>query len=431
MIQIFFIIIIFLLPLQFALNVGDNIDLATTRILVPAIFLLWISSGLARKRIWIANRSETWLLISFLFLSSFSLWAGLDPDKGIRKILYLLSIFPIYFVAADLARDAKFRIKMIKTIWASGSLAAAVGIAQFLFPFLAGLDSTVAIWKKMAPFFLGNSFGKLVAGNPSWLVNISGNTWMRAFGFFPDPHMFSFFVSLCFFVGIGYFAWEKKRKWKALALAAVVLMFFGIFFSFSRGAYLGAAAGSLFFLVAHLSRSKELVKFAAVAAGLIILSAVIFPGTARNRLASAFNLKEGSNAQRLKNWEQAVGVVRDYPLLGIGMGSYASYVDPISGERSSIYAHNTFLDISAETGILNGLVFLSLILVSLWRNIASKNILNLGIASGLVYFLVHGIFDTSIWSPQVMVMLLVILAIGVSQSSEPKMVKRFCAKTKN
>ena len=249
-----FLGIVALLPLQFALNAGSSVDLVTTRLLVPALL-----DGFSRKNIWVANKAETWLIILFLFLPAFSLWIGLDPGKGVRKILYLFSIFPIYFVAADFARDEKFRAGIVKAIWASGALAAAVGIGQFLLPFLVGLDPTLAAWRKITPFFLGSSFGKLVTDNPSWLVNISGNTWMRAFGFFPDPHMFSFFVSLCFFVGIGYFAWEKKRKWKALALAAVVLMFFGIFFSFSRGAYLGAAAGSLFFLVAHLSRSKELV----------------------------------------------------------------------------------------------------------------------------------------------------------------------------
>jgi O-antigen ligase len=413
-IQIFFIIIIFLLPLQFAFNVGDNIDLVITRILVPAVFLLWLFSGLARKRIWIANRAETWLVLSFLFLSAFSLWAGLDPGKGVRKILYLFSVFPIYFVAADLARDQKFRIKIVKTIWMSGALAAVIGIGQFLMPLFVGLDSTLTIWRKIAPFFLGSSFGKLVAGNPSWLVNISGDTWMRAFGFFPDPHTFSFFVSLCFFAGMGYFAWEEKREWRAMAGAATALMFFAILFSFSRGAYLGAIAGGLFFLVVLLFRSKNLGKFAVAASAAVILATIIFPGTVQNRLMSAFNLKEGSNAERVKNWEQAAGAIRDFPLSGIGLGNYASYVDPSSGERSSIYAHDVFLDVSAETGILNGFVFWALILTSLWRNTASKNILNLGIASGLAYFLVHGIFDTPIWSPQVMVILLVILAVGIN-----------------
>lgn len=413
MIQIFFIIIIFLLPLQFALNVSENIDLAITRVLVPAVFLFWLFSGLARKRIWIANKAETWLILSFLFLSFFSLWAGLDPEKGIRKTLYLLSIFPIYFVAVDLARDEKFRIKIVKTIWVSGTLAAVLALVQFTLPFIFGIDKTLKTWKSLAVFFLGGSFGKLVTENPSWLVNISGDTWMRAFGFFPDPHVFSFFVSLCFFAGMGYFAWEKEWKWKILAIVFATLMLFAIILSFSRGAYLGVLAGSLFFLAFLLLRSGSGEKIIAMGTVLIFFAFLFFQGTVQSRIMSALNFKEGSNAERMKNWEQAAGVIEDYPLSGIGLGNYASHIDPASGERSSIYAHNTFLDIVAETGILNGLVFSALILVSLWRNIISKNILNLGIASGLIYFLVHGIFDTPIWSPQVIVILLVIIALGI------------------
>lgn len=409
-----FLGILILLPLQFALNAGDGVDLVTTRVLVPAVFLFWLLSGLARKKIWVANRAETWLVLSFLFLSIFSLWAGLDPGRGARKILYLFSIFPIYFVVADLARDEKFRIKIVKAIWISGALAAAVGIGQFLLPFLVGLDATLTIWRKTAPFFLGSSFGKLVTDNPSWLVNVSGETWMRAFGFFADPHMFSFFVSLCLFTGLGYFVWEKKWKWKIIAGVAIALMFFSIIFSFSRGAYLGVIAGGLFFFAVSLLKSGSAGKIAVIGAVLIFLAAVFFQGAIQRRLVSAFNFKEGSNAERAKNWQQALNVTRDYPLSGIGLGNYSSYIDPASGERSSVYAHNTFLDISAETGILNGLVFFALILASLWRNVTSKNMLNLGLASGLAYFLVHGIFDTPIWSPQVMMIFLVVIALGIT-----------------
>jgi len=424
MIRYLFLVIIFLLPFQFALNPGDNIDLGVTRILVPVVFLFWFLEGLAKRNIWIANWVESWLILSFLFLSLFSLWAGLDPEKGVRKVLYLFSIFPIFFVAADLAREVKFRTKIFRAIWISGTLAALVGIVQFLLPFAVGLNSALTIWKKITPLFLGSSFGELVINNPSWLVNVSGKTWMRAFGFFPDPHTFSFFMGLCFFICLGYFAWEKKWKWKVLAGISTVFMFLATVLSFSRGAYLGMLLGSLFFfIILAVKFFGKTGKIAIVGVALAFLLSIFFQETIQNRLTSVFNPKEGSNTERIKNWKQAFEIVRNYPLSGIGLGNYTFYIDPSSKERSSIYAHNTFLDIAAETGILNGLLFIFLILISLSRSAISKNILNLGIASGLTYFLVHSIFDTPIWSPQVMVVLLVILALGVSRPPGSKMAK--------
>jgi len=420
MIEKLLVILIILLPLQFALNVGDNVDLVITRVLVPAVFLLWLIRGFAQKKFRVANQAQTWLLLSFLFLSLVSLWGGLDWTKGIRKVLYLFSVAPIYFVAADLARNEKFRAKTARIIWASGVLAAITGLLQFALPFILGLEATLKIWKKLAIFFLGSSFGKLVATNPSWLVNVSGETWMRAFGVFADPHIFSFFVSLCFFTGLGLLLRERNNFLKIMYLAGSLLMVLAIGFSFSRGAYLGAVAGTLFFLALLLKRKNVLGK--AVIAGAVVLAAVliIYQQVIFQRLVSAFNFKEGSNIERLQNWRQAADMIQDYPLFGVGLGNYSARVDPTAGERSSIYAHNLFLDIAAETGILNGIVFLTLLAVGIWQGVAAGDFLGLGTASGFVYFFVHGIFDTPIWSPQVMIMLLVIIAIGASPNVKLK-----------
>lgn len=414
MIDYLFFFIILLLPLQFALNIGDNVDLVITRVLVPVIFLLWLIRSLAQRKIWIANRAQTWLLLSFLFLSALSLWSGLGWDKGIRKIVYLFSIVPVYFVAADLARDEKFRKRLAGIVWASGVLAAVAGLSQFVLPFVFGLDATLKLWKKLAIFFLGSSFGKLVATNPSWLVNVSGKTLMRAFGFFPDPHIFSFFVSLCFFVGLGLFFSERNNFLKIAYLAGILLMVLAILFSFSRGAYLGIIAGSLFYVIFLLKKKNILGKVAIAGAFMLAIVLIFYQQIIFQRLASAFNPKEGSNVERLQNWRQAADIIQDHPLFGVGLGNYSSVVDPSSGERSSIYAHNMFLDIAAETGVLNGIVFLALLAVGIWQAVAAKDFLGTGAASGLVYFFVHGIFDTPLWSPQVLVIFLIIVALGIT-----------------
>lgn len=420
MIEYLFLGLILILPFQFALNIGENIDLVITRVLVPAIFFLWLIRGLARKKIWIANRTQTWLILSFLFLALISLWSGVDWTRGIRKILYLFSVVPIYFVAADLVRDEKFRAKIVKVVWASGVLAALTGLVQFALPFVLGLETTLRMWKKLAIFFLGSSFGKVVVTNPSWLVNVSGETWMRSFGFFPDPHIFSFFVSLCFFVGLGLLFSTKSSSGKISVGAGNLLMFLAVILSFSRGAYLGIAAGSSLFLVCLLKKKNVLGKVAVVGAVALVAVFTLYQQSIFQRLVSTFNFKEGSNIERLENWRQAANVVRDHSLFGVGLGNYPSLINPTAGERSSIYAHNLFLDIAAETGILNGIVFLALSAVGIWRGIAAGDFLSLGIASGFVYFFVHGIFDTPIWSPQVMTMLLVIIAIGTGLNAKLK-----------
>jgi len=412
MTKYFLIILILFLPLQFALNISDNFDLVTTRILIPVLFLLWLLKSLAQKKIWISNKAEMWLVLIFLFLASASLFAGLDAAAGVRKLLYFFTIFPVFLIAADIFQEKKWRAKGLAVIVLSGTMAAAIGLAQFSLPFFVGIGKTVKIWESAAPYLWGNSFGKLVASNASWLVNIAGETRMRAFGFFPDPHNFAFFVNLCLFASLGYFFSQKKigKIWVGVSLG---LMLLAVGLSFSRGAYFGTIAGLLFFAIVYLKRAKALGK-AFVVSGVIIIFLFVFnSGAISQRIASSFNTKEGSNVERLKNWGQAVEIVRDHPLVGVGLGNYSHAVDATVQDRSSIYAHNLFLDIAAETGILNAAVFLFLILFSIWRNLKSRDMLGLGLAAGLVGFLVHSVFDTALYCPQVLVIFLVLVALGL------------------
>lgn len=416
MTEYFFIGLILLLPFQFALNAGDNIDLVITRVLVPVIFFMWLVRGFSKKEVWLLNKAETWIILLFLGIASFSLVFGRDWSMGIRKMVYLLTVFPIYFVVADILRNKYYRIKSARAIAISGVLVAATGLLQFSLPFIVGLNTTLKTWKSIAPFFLGNYFGKIVTTNPSWLVNISGETKMRAFGLFPDPHMFSFFVSLSFFVALGYFFWEKKVTFKILAAVSTILMFLATLLSFSRGAYLGILTGAIFFSIVYLSHSGYLGKVLIALGAVAIAGSLFYSSAISQRLVSAFNSREGSNIERIKNWKEAVGIISDYPFFGVGLGNYAVTVDPTAEDRSSIYAHSLFLDIAAETGILSALSFFTLILISAWRNVRNRDMLSLGIAAGMIYFLIHGVFDTPIWSPQVMVLFLAMLATGASHS---------------
>lgn len=413
MISYLFVFLIIFLPLQFALNIGENFDLVATRLLVPVIFLLWFVKSLARKKIWIPNKAEMWLVISFLFLSALSLFVGWKADAGIRKLLYFLTIFPVFFVAADVFCEGKWQKIGIRAIILSGALASCIALAQFLLPFVIGLEKSIKIWESMAPYILGNSFGKIVAANSSWLVNIGGMTKMRAFGLFPDPHNFAFFVNICLFIGIGYL-FSQKKTWPAIWIgAAVVLMVAAVGLSFSRGAYLGLLAGGIFFALIFLKRSGMLGKAFVASVAIFVLILMLNSNIITQRLASSFNLKEGSNAERYKNWMQAAEIIQDNPLGGVGLGNYARAIESTAEDRSSIYAHNLFLDIAAETGILNALVVLFLILASIWRNIKSNSMINLGLAAALAGFLVHSVFDTALYSPQVLVMLLTIIALGL------------------
>jgi len=187
------------LPFQIALNPSEGFDVASIRVIIIILFLIWLARGLKKKKINFPLNIPTLLIISFIFLSLFSLFFSTNLDWSGRKILFFLSIFPIYFVAASVLNNREKILKITKYLVLGGSLAAFLGIIQFFSQFVFGLKPIYQFWADyLAVPFLGRTFSQAVLQNPSWLVNISGETYFRATSTFPDPHMFSFFLGLLF-----------------------------------------------------------------------------------------------------------------------------------------------------------------------------------------------------------------------------------------
>ena len=102
-------------------------------------------------------------------------------------------------------------IKVIKALVWGGALAALLGIFQFFGQFFWGLERVYKFWADfVAVPFLGVSVAKEVLKNPSWLVNISGATYLRATATFPDPHMFSLFLGMILPLAAGIYLKTKK-----------------------------------------------------------------------------------------------------------------------------------------------------------------------------------------------------------------------------
>jgi putative inorganic carbon (HCO3(-)) transporter len=107
--------------------------------------------------------------------------------------------------------------------------------------------------------------------------------------------------------------------------------------------------------------------------------------------------------ERLAHWEAALGMVRDHPLLGVGIGNYVpvypayalpGWSDPLG------HAHNYYLHIAAEAGLLGLAAYVLFLLAAFWhgwRSVAALRGIWQGVALGilgvLAAFAVHSVFD--------------------------------------
>jgi O-antigen ligase len=122
---------------------------------------------------------------------------------------------------------------------------------------------------------------------------------------------------------------------------------------------------------------------------------------------------------RIEMWKEAVGIIKNNPL-GVGLGNYALEIKATADYREPFYAHNLYLDIAAETGMLNVIIWIALIIFSVKSFIkkAKDNIVWLGGAVSLIIFSAHSLFETALFSVQVLPFLLIIIALSATKTNE-------------
>lgn len=430
--EVCLLVLIFYLPFQIALNVSQNIDLASSRALIGGFFAIWLAKSLAAKKVNIVFGAITALVLAFMVLAALSAVFSIEPDRSYIRLLYFLSIIPLYFVAADYLNSAAAIRKVFLIIAASGFIAAFLGIIQFAGQFVFGIDPVVDFMaKNIAPVFYGQSFSAAVLANPSWLVNIGGETYLRAISLFPDPHMFAFYLGLVIPLALVILLrpdiFKLSSSAKILIFFINIVLFLALGFTFSRAGYIGAlfGIGAIFALNWRFLDKK--IKLAVSGISIVIL--IVFLSSSNlivSRFFAVFNLSEGSNSERLVNWSQAIKIIEDHPLTGVGVGSYSLAVDPQSSSRSAITAHNTYLDIAAEMGIfalLAWVLLLGLAMKKLYKTCKAKNngisgeensALSAGVFGALAWFSVQAVFDTAIYSPTLFAILMIYLAVAVN-----------------
>lgn len=403
------------LPFQIALNPMEGIDLASIRVFILLLAGAWLFIALKNKTIIVKKNAQSFLIASFLFLSALSVVMARNTDWSLRKLLFLFSLFPLYFVISATVKNVGIITKIMKMLIFSGTLAASIGIIQFFAQFIVGLNAVYKFWAlKVIPIFLGKSFSEAVLANPSWLVNIGGQTYLRATSVFPDPHMFSFYLGMLIPLALGVLLVSKNHKfWAAFSL---ISLFLADLLTFSRGGYLGLLAGTVVLVIIFWNKVRQKYKIVALGAIISMVSLLLVSGPISQRFFSIFNLKEGSNKGRIETWQKALDITFSNPALGVGVGNYPLAIKAVASYREPIYAHNTYLDIAAETGIINMLVWVALLFFatqSFFKN-RKKNIVFLMGGISILIFAVHSLVETGIYSPVVLTLLIILISISSS-----------------
>ena len=211
-------------------------------------------------------------------------------------------------------------------------------------------------------------------------IIIDGNTFSRSNsyrGFTGNINITAFMLTMKSPVIIYFLFKDQKNKLKVLLLAIILLMVvISIFILLSRGAFIAFAISTFLLILYFFIKSNNrkffisTIYFVIILAGYFISSSFInSKGTniINDRVSSiSIDRADESIDERLRFYSAAVKSISKNPILGIGIGNWKIETirydaKNLVGYRVPNHAHNDFLQVAAESGLIALVFFLGFI----------------------------------------------------------------------
>jgi O-antigen ligase/tetratricopeptide (TPR) repeat protein len=300
---------------------------------------------------------------------------------------------------------------------------------------------------------------RLTAGLLSLMVVVSGVGLLQAIGYdlvgLPEGYEYAplttlanpnfvaqyleVYLPLCLTLGLP---WIRSGGIRALAIAAFIAGLGLLVLSGSRGAWLGTLLAGIA-LVAFLATPRQVLRHALLSLLVIGLASPVVDTVLRSipvshglsasavleetaasawdRALSTFDKQNFSRAMRLLIWRDALHVIEEQPWLGVGPGHFGlelmAHRTPtgqrewreLMGDRRNqpYHAHNEFLEVWAETGVVGVVALIWLLGAGIWytwrlartTEDPFDRALVLGCMGGLVAATVHAMFSFNLRDP--------------------------------
>ena len=351
-------ILIFFLPLALASSNSiepDTVLSASYFVLLLAFSAFWVMlKGLSLEKL----RPIKYPLVFFAFFLTLATVFSIRQLQSLEEICKYAIGFILFILIAPLSEEEKKRLA--PEIVLTALLISFFAIYQYFFGFQLLLNYVKET--KIADLFVLEKIAE-----------------RRVFFPFPTPAILGGYLAMILPLTLS----PKKRILSLLSLAFALLL------TKSLGALLSLViVFTVFFLMQAHSRLKKVLVFLAL--GMILgYMFILRTGSPRQNLLPLFSM-----ASRFNYWKDTWEIIRAHPWTGVGLGNFA-----LAGSR---YAHNSFLQLWAEAGIVTIVSFLWLIAIILknsWRS--SERRLTTGLVAGVCVFLVHNLMDFSFFLPAV------------------------------
>ncbi len=351
----------------------------------------WLASSLARREIRLEGGALLAPMLAVLTVMVASLLVAKETGASVNEILKWVELLGVFlFVTATVRRRGQV-YAILTMLFAAATLEAAIGLFQFV-----------------------------SGAGPSFFA-IGG--FLRAYGTFGQPNPFAGYLATVLPVALAVALMGRAAmpaRLHRLAILACVVLAAAILTSLSRGTWMAITLGLGALLLAWETRTRRyVIPGALVLVMLGLLTALgLLPEVLTDRIRAIYDNFGVFDAryvdltplnfavvERMAHWQAAWYMFLANPLLGVGIGNYASvyldyalqrWPDPLG------HAHNYYLNTLAETGVI-GLATLLWVLVTAYAFLFGalrhtrgqiERALLVGVLGSLVVFTTFNTFDS-------------------------------------
>jgi O-antigen ligase len=333
---------------------------------------------------------------------------SLDPYST-RLVLVQLTTLLIYFAATLVFVDTPHRLHvLVRTIMIFGFVLAIFGLTQ-------SFTSPTKVY---------------------WVRELSQST---AFGPFINRHHFAGYMELTIALPLGLlFSGVVDKDKRMLYLFVAGLMGVALVMTTSRGGIISLVAEIVFLVIVtgiwktqnerrktKSSRLKQIGIRAGMAAALLVglFFGVLLLGGEFSiyRFIDTVNTNDPTTG-RAHFWAVTLDIIKAHPYVGTGLGAFGviyTRYDSRNGLFRLEQAHNDYLQVLSDAGIIGALLGLSFVVLLFWMAISrarSRDDFRRGVAlaalSGCFAVLVHSFFDFTLHTTSNALLFLVMAAIA-------------------
>lgn len=383
---------IIIIPFSICISLG-----VTSSFMGLLLFAFLIKKILKKERPFVFTAiSLPFLLLTIVSLISFK--NSIDYHSSFKGMLKLLQAAMLFLICADQIKD-KRQVMLIVVSVVCG----------------ASLSSIDAFWQLTC--------GRDFIRGYNLIFNIG---LKRATAAFPNSNVFGVYLSAITPLVLGVALFYYKGKKKILMLLLGVLATAGIAVTYSRGTALALYVSVLFMSLYRRNKSISAI---------LIIILLVFPFVMPQKIKDYAKQVHYNplifmlNTDRISIYRNTFNMIKHHPLIGVGVNTYSENYhiyklpEPLDAmTNDSMYAHNHFLQMAGEIGLIGLGLFLWLLfrlfkrLLQIYRGLQDEylRVVCLSVLACLLAFLVNGLTETSLYYSRVAMIFWYLIGFGLA-----------------